>query len=270
MTILLPRLPAHAVDRLLDNILGESGLRWSGFNPYNPPSAVRYAATGGTAIQPARLQRIRDEIVNTARRCGFQNDSVPAGHARFDMECGRWAATCRELNSGEALRDDVWSFLTAVMAPDVVYWRFGAARERYHGGVRNAFQRLWLRAMVLDRGEDCPDRWGLLRDLTEDALVQITERPAIGADPVVARALGEAWVRASARYGRRRMEAVMRLATLRLRIRNEIRALAFLPRETLAALMDDEFARAADEILGPGAVTDQERVHAVPVAVRPA
>ena len=50
-----------------------------------------------------------------------------------------------------------------------------------------------MRARALDRGEQHPRRWQLLEELTEDALVQITERPSIGADPVLARAIAEAW-----------------------------------------------------------------------------
>lgn len=124
-------------------------------------------------------------------------------------------------------------------------WRFGHTPERYKGGVRNAFQRVWHRSKVLDRGRDHDDRWGLLRSLTEDAMVQITERPSIGADPMLAQALGEAWVRTSRVFGRGLMEDVMRLVTLRLRIRNEVRGLAWMPEQELAALLDDEFKRSA-------------------------
>lgn len=250
MTILLPRLPAAAADRLLDQMFPAGSFKWQEFNPDCLPGEVRYAATGGTVIQPARLKRLREEIVELAIECGFGRTGIPADHSRFDMELGQWSVSCPELDSGEALRDDVWTFMTTVMAPDVVYWRFGAARTRYLGGIRNAFQRTWIRAVTLDHGDGHPDRWELLRELTEDALVQITERPSIGANPVIARALGEGWVRAAARYGKHRMEDIMRLATLRLRIRNEIRVLSFLSKQSLAAFVDAEFSCAAAEILG--------------------
>lgn len=250
MTILLPRLPAPAADRLLDHMFGDGTFRWSGFDPLALPEEVRYAPTGGTTVSPARLKQIREDIVRIARNFGFPDTPVHGGHAAFDTALGQWTARIGELNSGEALRNDVWAFLTIAVAPEVVHWRFGGARERYVGGVRNAFQRVWLRAKALDRGSDHPDRWELLRELSEDALVQITERPSIGADPNLARELAEAWVRATARYGRGRMEGLMRLATLRLRIRNEVRDLALLPRDELAALMDEEFTRAAVAVVG--------------------
>lgn len=245
MTMLLPRLPGPAVDRLLDSLLRQEGFYWSGFDPNTLPDVVRYTATGGTSIGGVRLRDLRTGIVEIAIRHGFPRQATREELGSFDADLGAWIAEVEELATGEGLRDDVWSFVTVVLAPDVVNWRFGTARERFSGGVRNAFQRVWMRARVLDRGAAHPDRWGLLRQLSEDALVQITERPSLGADPVLARELAEAWVRAAGRYGRGRMEPVMRLATLRLRIRNEILAVAFLPLDELAGMLDAIFDRAA-------------------------
>lgn len=245
MTTLLPRLPEPAADLLLDHMLSDDGLRWSGFDPFSLPEEVRYGPTGGTTIAPSRLRDFRNEVVGIASEWGFPDPTTPDRRAGFDAELAQWAALTSELNSGEALRNDVWSFLAIVLAPDVVHWRFGNVRERYMGGIRNAFQRGWLRAKALDRGPSHPDRWGLLRELSEDALVQITERPSISANPIFARELAEAWKRAAARYGRSRMEDVMRLVTLRLRMLNEIRELALLPQSKIAKLIDTEFERAA-------------------------
>lgn len=171
---------------------------------------------------------------------GIGND-----HARFDREAAVWLATNNLISVGEALRDDFWSFLGVVAAPDVVQWRFGRSRERYLGGVRNTFQRLWLRARTLDRGPNRDNRWQLLYALSEDALVQISERPSIGADPFLARSLAEAWVRAAERFGTSRMEAIMRRATLLARVQNEIRSLASLDSDSLVVVLDAVFDAAA-------------------------
>ena len=245
MITLLPRLPAPAADRLLDHMLDREEFSWPGFVPDSLPDCVRFAPTGGATITAARLREVRQSLVEVAGRHGFPRQATREGSASFDAELAGWMASLAELGTGEALRDDVWAFVAVVLAPDVVNWRFGKARERYLGGIRNTFQRIWMRASVLDRGTGHPDRWGLLEQLTEDALVQITERPSIGADPVLARALAETWVRAAARHGRNRMEPVMRLATLRLRIRNEIQALPLVPRDELPAILDEFFDKAA-------------------------
>lgn len=244
MITLLPRLPAPAADRLLDHILGGAEFRWSGFSPDSLPDCVRFAPTGGATMTAARLRELRDGLVEVATRHGFPETSTREASASFDAALAGWMGSVEELKSGESLRDDVWAFFGVVLAPDVVGWRFGEARERYLGGVRNTFQRVWMRAIVLDRGSSHPERWGLLEQLTEDAMVQITERPSIGADPTLARELGEAWVRAAARLGRGKMENIMRLATLRLRIRNEIQSLPQLG-DDLPGILDEFFERAA-------------------------
>ncbi|MNJ48812.1 hypothetical protein D3C77_440180 [compost metagenome] len=152
-----------------------------------------------------------------------------------------WFADYEPLKSGESLRDDVWSFIGVVLAPDVVDWRFGAARDRYLGGVRNTFQRLWLRARAFDRGREDNDRWRLLEELTEDALVQITERPSLGNDVVISCAIAEAWVRAAQRYGRGAMQSLMRDAAIKIRILSFVRDLSSISSTELASLLDGVF-----------------------------
>lgn len=247
MSILLPRLSGLAAETLLDRILEGDKLSWSGFDAANLPTGARPASTGGSSVDPRELRLFREGLVSVAREHGFGAQGKGA-FSKFDAALSTWLFQQQILQSGESLRDDVWSFIGVVVAPDIVHWRFGSSRERYLGGIRNTFQRLWFRARCLDRGVDAEDRWGLLVSLTEDALVQITERPSIGADAVLSRALGEAWVRASSRIGKGRMEDVMRLAILRLRIRNEVRALYLLQEQELAALLDEFFDTAAQAL----------------------
>lgn len=239
MITLLPRLAGPAADRLLDDFFRSEPAGWAGFDPSNLPDGVRFAATGGAKVNAADLQGFRQELLEVARRCGLGSEATRQGHARFDAETAAWLAQHRLLASGEALRDDVWAFFTVSLAPDIVHWRFGAAPERYLGGVRNTLQRLWMRGRVMDRGEDSEDRWGLLRELTEDALVQITERPSIGGDPILAGAIGEAWVRAASHHGKSAMESIMRRAALRVRIWNEVRTLSRLAEGSLREILDE-------------------------------
>lgn len=246
MIILLPRLPAPAAEQMLDEMFISGEFQWPGFTSDPLPDGARYAATGGSAILASRLRMLRAELQDVAARFGF-GSGKRGDYAGFDAALAPWIAGVAEFRSGEALRDDVWCFIAVTVAPDIVHWRFGRSRERYLGGVRNCFQRVWLRARALDRGLHHPERWGLIEHLTEDALVQITERPSIGADPLLARALAEGWVRCADRIGRGRMEAVMRLATLRLRILNEVRALSLLDPDDLDAAIDGLFKAGAGE-----------------------
>lgn len=244
MNLLLPRLPAPSCEAIVKTFLERGPETWEGFNPDNLPEPARFAATGGTRAAGAVLKMLRHELEALARTHGFGSPENRSSFALFDAEAAAWLAQSPLFSTGEALRDDVWAFVTSVVAPDIVYWRFGTAVARYTGGVRNTFQRLWMRGRALDRGADHSDRWGLLKELTEDALVQITERPSIGGDPVLSLAVAEAWCRAAAIHGRGRLEGIMRRAILNIRIRNEVRALSDLPGNLLAEFLDEMFCLA--------------------------
>lgn len=241
MTFLLPRLPGPACDFIVRGFLEHGPSAWAGFRPDDLPSQVRFAATGGSPVPAASLATVRQDLVAIAQQHGFGRQGAEQSHAGFDAETAAWLARSELFTTGEALRDDVWAFVAAVIAPDITYWRFGSSAERYSGGVRNTFQRLWLRGRALDRGQEHPERWGLLEALTEDALVQITERPSIGGDHVLALAVAEAWLRTTRHHGKGAMEDIMRRAILRIRIRNEIRSLADLPKGDLTSFLDDVF-----------------------------
>ncbi len=245
---LLPRLPAPAARLLLEESLdGREEGQEPSFRPFSwsqLPEQVRFASTGGQRATADQMDELRNAIVKLAKAVGWKADQRD-DRAVFDSEMAAYLREQRLFSTGEALRDDVWTFVGVVLAPDIVWWRFGTSRERYLGGVRNTFQRLWYRGRVLDRGEHSKSRWGLIDALTEDAFVQIMERPSLGANPKLARGLAEAWVRAAERFGRRSMERLMRHATVRVRIQNEIRSLAWLPGADLAQVMDRAFEEAA-------------------------
>jgi len=245
MVFLLPRLPAVTGESLVQRYLSERLGGQYDFDPSNLPETVRYAATGGSRVSQAQLRSLREKIFLVAKNNGMGTARKSESIAHFDTEMAILLSQDPLFSSGEALRDDVWTFVGTSMAPDIVHWRFGTSLKRYLGGARNTFQRLWMRGKIFDRGEDHKERWLLIKELTEDASVQITERPSLGGDPVLARAIAEAWLRASLRHGRNRMEPVMRWAVLRIRIWNEIRSLADLPCGQLAGILDNAFDTAA-------------------------
>ena len=248
MAVLLPRLPTPVAEATVQRFLESGPEAWPSFNPAALPQAVRFAPTGGMPIASHQLGRLRRELEALAKRHEFGGVSSRSAFAQFDAEASIWIAQDELFDCGEALRDDVWNFVGAVLAPDIVHWRFGSAMERYLGGVRNMLQRLWVRGRALDRGADHHARWQLVKGLTEDALVQVTERPSIGGNHVLARAVGEAWLRVAAVHGRAAMEPIMRTAILRIRIRNEIRSLSELPADQLAKELDEIFAAAARSV----------------------
>ncbi len=255
MTVaLLPRLvPSH-----LERLVGQ--LPVDGNASRRPPvvadqqKAVRYGAVGGQQVDRQVIAELHSGLTRIAKDCGFPGRGDQSSRARFDAVAARTLAMHPALESGEALRNDFWAFMAIVLLPDVALWRFPpknkqVPRDRLAGGVRNVFQRLWLRGRALDRGPDSGNsRWELLNALSEDALVQITERPAVGGHARLARLVAEAWVRTGKRLGREKMENVMRLAVKRIRLRNEILVLAVLPDDALMGLIEKEFNRAVSNL----------------------
>jgi hypothetical protein len=204
-------------------------------------SMLSFAASGGSRSE-ALVARVGAELRDIAVRAGFPDNTSQVARSKFDHDVAIYLGGLAELQTGESHRDDVWAYMTTVVVPDLVCWRFpDRALHRFAGGVRNALQRLWMRGSVLDRGLGHPDRWGLVRNLSEDAAVQIFERPSIGGSPGIAKALSEVWVREAVRVGRGPMEEAMRRVTKLLRLRNEVLDLASLPGPELDALISEIF-----------------------------
>lgn len=140
---LFPRLDRLAVDALLsardhDKVRPEPIVDADSF-----PVETRYTASGGSPIRHAILIDIRAGLEEIATGCGFPDRGSAASRAQFDERASAFLAQRNELDGGEALRDDVWAFLAYIVLPDLVAWRFtDQPAERFHGGVRNTFQRL--------------------------------------------------------------------------------------------------------------------------------
>lgn len=246
--ILLPRLDALHVDELLESLSAPGVPQFRSDVAIRLPDNVTYAPVGGRRVSAGELADLEQRILEAARAVGYPQARSLEARARFDAVCTPVLADCAILQSGEALRDDVWAFFACTLLAPLTHWRYGLSPGRWHGGVRNTFQRLWIRARALDRGPGHAERWRLAEALSEDALVAITERTAIAQRTPLAVAIAEGWTRASAAYGRARMEPIMRQAIIALRLRNEVTALAQLQPVELTTAVDLAFARAADEI----------------------
>ena len=218
---------------------GKNGLTPAGSQDYLRQRAtmLSYAASGGNRSDET-VEKVSAQLRAIAISCGFPDNSSQVARSKFDIEAAMFLGTLPDLSSGEALRDDVWSYMATVAVPDIVSWRFPDRHvDRFEGGVRNALQRLWNRAIVLDRGAGHAERWALLRGLSEDAAVQIFERPSIAGNQTLAISLAEAWIRTAAQVGRSAMEPIMRRASKLVRLRNEIFDIAGMSEKQRDALV---------------------------------
>ena len=245
--LLLPRLAKHGVSSILEAFQAQ---------PVTPqtahavlevtPSALWYAASGGHR-SPELAAEMGKEIRSISESSGFPDNSSQVARSRFDRSVAICLGSDTHIDTGEALRDDVWAYIATVVLPDVVAWRFpDIAPHRYHGGVRNALQRLWVRGKVLDLGGEPSRRWRLVNALSEDAAVQIFERASIAGNRRLATAVAEQWLQTATDIGRGRMEPVMRSATKLVRLRNEVVDLGSLDDGELEEFVGAAFRQAVE------------------------
>lgn len=151
-----------------------------------------FSPTGGQQVAFRELE----EFAKTVRKhCG---ENVRPASA--DRDLAPLVREAVDVTRHEAAQDGIWSFLGCVLLPDVVRWRFPGSvtpTERFLGGgsgVRNALGRLWWRVELL-RDENPPpgrDEYWLLRELNEDEVSGIVDRPRVFASRTVAVSMARA------------------------------------------------------------------------------
>jgi hypothetical protein len=137
----------------------------------------------------------------------------------------------------DAAVEGVWSFLTLVLLPEIGIWRFDSrAEERLLGKQRNVLRRDWWRAWALGPDLDAAPEGTV--PLGEDEFVQIMERPSLGGDPRVARAIRDACFRCLERGKVTSRMFLMRRAALLTRATKSMIALEALSDAELCSLLD--------------------------------
>ncbi|QDG52095.1 hypothetical protein FIV42_15490 [Persicimonas caeni] len=156
--------------------------------PRSDIDGVLFAPTGGPKVTDDILREFRQQVIEAAKASGYPDQRFLEGQRQFDLELARILLRL-PIIPGEALRDEVWQYLTCKLVPEAVVWRFGSTKSsvvtgpttesRFLGGNRNLLQRLWWRATIL-RDPTADDEVWLLdtsgRGLTEDNMVALLER----------------------------------------------------------------------------------------------
>lgn len=142
-----------------------------------------FSATGGTPVTPQQLGDLRKEILAKAGEYGY-----PVPSKRDSQRCDAQIAVIlrdeMNMTPHEAACAGIWEYLSCVLMPDLVVWRFRDAGgrtsvDRFLSGRRNNFQRLWWRAHVLAGDLRAQEAADLLAFLTEDEMVATMERPGL-------------------------------------------------------------------------------------------
>lgn len=196
-------------------------------------------------VDQPTLRRLRDGVVAIATRHGFPSDLKSQNStAEFDREVAAYLVENMNILPVEAAIEEVWNFFTLVLLPDVGIWRYPYKPGDYEyarliGKPRNVFRKLWWRAYVLG-----PE---LSNTLGEDETVNIMERPSVGGNVALARAIVRSHSRIRSEFeGRFASSEFLRTAMVRIRAINAVRGLTFLPDELLQSEIDEVFNSVRD------------------------
>jgi hypothetical protein len=201
------------------------------------------AATGGTPASLDRLATVQRAVREVADGAGFPSPLVRGREQTFDRPCGGALYRSMDIVPADAAAEDVWTFLTLVVVPEIGPWRFpDRSEERILGRPRNVLRRLWWRAWAL--GPDLDSAPEGCSPLGEDEFVGIMERPSLGGDPRIARAVRDAiWRMEPALGGAARSDAARQL-TRQFRASMSYVCVEALSDAELAALVDEAAASA--------------------------
>jgi len=262
---LLPQLPSLKAKVLMDFIASQTNCESLDPKRDFKVEGIFYVPTGGQIINDEILENLRRKILEKAKEFGFPLNT-PKTFLEFEYEVAKilfdWPYLWIDKEpSGESLRNDFWSYLSIVVMPDIVVWRWGFPTEgeptkswsvRFLGGGRNAFQRIFRRILSLDRGPSHEDRFGLIRELKEDDFSNILERTSLGSNSRIAIPLAEEYL--AMRQRRKDMKAsnqlkIYREATKDLRSYGVVQSLDLIDANNLKELISEVFLKREEEVI---------------------
>lgn len=238
------QLSSQAINELVSEYSGKASVK------------IDYAATGNR-IPVAELQTLQKAVRACAKYFGYPKTQgiSNAAYSEFDNRCAILLHKMMKLTPAEAAHIEVWLFLTCVLLPDIVRWRFyndETSIERFIGANRglrrNAFGRLWWRAYLLHRPER-EDPYEYIFNLGEDDLVQITERSSIAADPVLISASADAFLTTLKKYPSLSRRELIREAVKRVRRLFSLLSFEALDETEVVQIMNQTFEQTAQVLL---------------------
>ncbi|GAB4281103.1 MAG: hypothetical protein Kow0080_34510 [Candidatus Promineifilaceae bacterium] len=255
MYLLYPRLPLAIAVRLVSE---RSSMTISDLAKISGTehTAVQYYETG-SKVSKGDLKKIQSDVRICAGKFGYPDPSGEQNLRSFDTECGQLLHQSLKLHPSEASHLEMWAFLTCVLLPDVVRWRFpgdATTEERFIGSDRglrrNTFGRLWWRSHLMHQpNSDNPYEFFDL--LHEDDLVQITERNSIAASRTLIAVFVQAFIKALTEHQDIPRRELMRETVKRVRRYLSFIAFDLLDEKQIRILVDTLFEQTAEALLNP-------------------
>jgi len=223
------------------------------------PGRISHSPVGVELVSESRLADLRESLRGVAAGHGYPSDRYPDRSplwAEYDRETASHLHQHMGIVPTDAGSRDVWAHVNGWLVPDLVLWRWwitqpasGAGDPRFGWGprwfARNQMGRLWWRQEILG------ELYSHGR-LGEDQVTALFERPSLGFNPPLARAIARRWLThvddltVSA-------EALMRDATKRLRRALPYRSIYSLPASHLDDAVEQAFRESRAVLEADGA-----------------
>ncbi|MEU8430372.1 hypothetical protein ACWIGG_21865 [Micromonospora aurantiaca (nom. illeg.)] len=238
-----PRLPAHVAERLLTLHTGRDLVELRRLSATADARTTWYP-TAPHRVAEDDLRALQQTVRGIAAEANWPAPLGKTNGTAFDRLLAPALYRQMTIVPADAASEEVWSFLSLVLLPDIALWRWPnplrrPGYERIIGRPRNVFRRLWTRVHSL--GEDLGAR------LYEDEAVAILERPTLGAHPRVARAIAHGHLTVAGEAGAARTD-ILRITARRLRRLAVLVSLESLDDVQLSKLVDDYTKEAIEQL----------------------
>lgn len=139
----------------------------------------------GPKLTLKQIRSIRDQMIDIAKKINYPNKPSPDNLKKFDISFTKFLYENLIISPNEASKNEIWNFITCDVVPDLVKWRFflttdksskEALIDRYLGGRRNTFQRLWWRGFTFNQLIQKEEKYSFLNYLFSDDMRELEER----------------------------------------------------------------------------------------------
>lgn len=253
MYYLYPRIPLPTAERLIQeraSLSVEALCKLSDISH----ETIQFAPTGGNRISLEHLQHIQNLVRDCAADCGYPDEVGDLKSREFDIKVGEILHKTMMLHSSEASHIEMWAFITCILLPDVVRWRFSNSdtlTERFIGSDRglrrNTFGRLWWRAFLLHQPRS-ENPYELIALLYEDELVQVTERNSIAASQLLLQSVCISFLDTAGEFKNITRRMLIREAIKRIRRLRSFISFDLLDQDDLMALINQIFRETANSL----------------------
>jgi hypothetical protein len=251
---LYPKLPNYVAQSIAQEIAGLDIVSLKNKSNTVHPKAI-YTTSGGNRADIRHMINIQEKIRKCGEKWNYPLTADSKSQKRFDSDSSKILLENLKMQPFEASQGDTWAFFGCVLLPDIVRWRFfqrdnPTTLERFTGskwGLRNTFGRLWWRAFILCDSKNT-DPYYLLNNLGEDELVQITERPSIAGNVILAKSFCNCFLQIQSEHPSLDRSLLFRDTIKRLRRYIPIMALESMNENELETFLENLFIESIDKI----------------------